>query len=811
MRKIPMLGAVLGALAFAPAAAQAEVTSVFQDAPQPIACTTQAAGSPVAGQRWCGSTNGMTGTPTTVPVWDGTPIDTTVVLPPEPATGEDGNFPVVGIYHGYGGSKLSPTDANSVQRWVNQGYAVVSITDRGFWGSCGKLVPAPKPASCAQGYIHLMSNAYEVHDAQHVLGMLADDGVIDPQRIGATGGSYGGGMAMQLGALKDRVQQTDGTLVPWTSPEDGLPMRIAATAPEYGWSDLVQALVPNGSGLDYAAENPYSGPNGDHRFGVVKKIWNDALYAAPITPPNGGGYYAPAGTDPSANITQWYSVNGSGGPYDDDPIVAQQLAEFPNHGAYGTDSSVAPAPALISNGWNDDLFPVDEALRYYNKVRDQHPTTPISMVHLDLGHANRSASPPSTADATKVALAEIGWFAHYVKGQGPAPANAVGGVTAITSVCPIGSGGTSYTAEDWASLAPGEIRVDDAAAHTVAPDTAPTTAFSPANAGGTNPTVCTEGPSTNTRGAAVYETAAAPAGGFTLAGAATVLADLTVRAANDALVSRLYDVDPSTGTQRLIARGTYRPTGPGTTSRQVFQLHPQAYRIAEGHTVKLELLGRDFPYALNQVGQNPVGVKNLELRLPTVDDPGAAGGLVQSPKAKELPAGYTLAAGYTNGVPLPAAETPASSAPESPAPTPAAPVPAAPAAPAAPTAPAPKPAAKPTKDPISASATVRALRKAPTKVTLSRSLRSFRFTDRFPQAGRVSYRLGVRVGKRITVVGTVTRKVAKAGAITVTIRPTAKGRAFLRAHPKAALVLAARFTTAIEKQQYVSARVLKRR
>ena len=50
-----------------------------------------------------------------------------------------------------------------------------------------------------------MHNAYEVRDVQYLLGQLADDGVIDPQRIGATGGSYGGGMAIALGALQDRV------------------------------------------------------------------------------------------------------------------------------------------------------------------------------------------------------------------------------------------------------------------------------------------------------------------------------------------------------------------------------------------------------------------------------------------------------------------------------------------------------------------------------------------------------------------------------------------------------------------------------
>ena len=92
---------------------------------------------------------------------------------------------------------------------------------------------------------------------QTLLGKLADEGVIDPQRIGATGGSYGGGMSLQLGALKDRVELPNGELIPWESP-GGKPMKIAATAPEFPWTDLAQALMPNGSDLDYVADSPYA-------------------------------------------------------------------------------------------------------------------------------------------------------------------------------------------------------------------------------------------------------------------------------------------------------------------------------------------------------------------------------------------------------------------------------------------------------------------------------------------------------------------------------------------------------------------------
>jgi len=119
---------------------------------------------------------------------------------------------VIGIFHGWGGTKLSLAGTEA-QRALARGYAVFTMTDRGWGGSCGVTMRA-NPLCAGKGYIRLMHNAYEVRDAQYALGELADDGVIDPQRIGATGGSYGGGMSIALGALKTRTQLPDGSLVP---------------------------------------------------------------------------------------------------------------------------------------------------------------------------------------------------------------------------------------------------------------------------------------------------------------------------------------------------------------------------------------------------------------------------------------------------------------------------------------------------------------------------------------------------------------------------------------------------------------------
>ena len=120
-------------------------------------------------------------------------------------------------------------------------------------------------------------------------------------------------------------------------------------------------------------------------------------------------------------------------------MAIQQSEQMPNHSPYYTNLSEAPAPALMENGWNDDLFPVDQTVDYYNKVRAVYPTAAMKLFYLDLGHSPRSAASASTADVGKLTAAQNAWFAYYLKNEGSEPGEAHGGVTAITSVCPVGS------------------------------------------------------------------------------------------------------------------------------------------------------------------------------------------------------------------------------------------------------------------------------------------------------------------------------------------------------------------------------------
>lgn len=604
----------LGALLI-PQAADATISNALG-----VSCTVEG-----DGVRFCGSTSPRS---TVASPIDDVPIDVNFAFPPAPPSGPDGNYPLVMMFHGYGGSKIG---LSQMQHWLDQGYATFSMTDRGFHESCGS--PASQVAAageCADGYVRLIDNRYEVRDAQDFAGMLADEGVIDPQRIGSIGGSYGGGMSMALAALKNRVMDLDYSLHPWTSPL-GKPMQIAAAAPIVPWTDLAYSLAPNGSTLDYVADAPYRG-----RPGVEKASFVSGLYLSGLAAP---GYYAVPGTDPTADLTGWRNRINAGEPYGQD--VQDILEEFKRHSSYYIDHSIPPAPLLMSSGFTDDIFPADETIRFYNRTRTQYPDADVAVMYGDFGH-QRGANKPDFLAA--LAARQDAWFAHFIKGEGAKPQ---GGVEAWTQTCPTGApSGGPYAADSWATIAPGEIRFESDTTKTIAPDSTTGGDFNPIPAG----TACATISGDDEAGSAAYRLEAAPQGGYTMMGSATVIADFTLPGENSQVAARLLDVAPN-GEATLVDRGLWRPASGGPT-RQVFQLHPSGWHFDEGHVPKLELVAADgvrpdptflLSYGLPSNGQQPVTVSDLELRIPVVEKPGALDGLVKAPAARFLPAGYELA------------------------------------------------------------------------------------------------------------------------------------------------------------------------
>jgi len=555
----------------------------------------------------CTLQNGVRFCPTTtlaqrVPTFDGVPLDTDVTLP---ATGS-GPFPTIVMLHGWGGSKTdfessTPAgdgnetfDYNNVY-YAQHGYAVVNYSARGWGNSCGSQESRTEP-ECKEGWVRLADQRYEARDTQYLLGRLVDEHIAKRSALGVTGISYGGGQSIELAFLKNRIRLPDGEFAPWTSPA-GLSLSIRAAYPRWPWSDLVDALVPNGRFLDSQIA-----PAGQsfEPIGVEIQSYVSGLFALG----NASGYIAPPGADPEADIAKWFALINAGEPYAlEAEAIVHQIYTY--HQGYGIPLSGAPAPMLLQSGWTDDLFPPEQSLRAYNFALKHNGQ--VALQFGDLGHS-RGSNKVNTDEAFNEQAAAF--FAARLKREGTAPANR--SVTAYTQTCPEEvPGGGPFTAARWSSLRTGVLTFGSAGAQTFT------------SAGG-NPLISAEfDPIAGTSEAcksvttesepntATYTTTSP---GFTLLGLPTVTATVKTVGPFGEIAARLWDVMPD-GQQRLITRGVYRLTE-NQSGTITFQLHGNGYEFPAGDTVELQLLGRDSPYYRASNGTFAVEVSNLTVSLP---------------------------------------------------------------------------------------------------------------------------------------------------------------------------------------------------
>lgn len=583
---------------------------------QPIACETQP-----DGVRVChGDGKGPEGPDFRLKSFDGVPLELYVTLPPAPTSGTDGNYPFVILSHGWGAPPSGPDDGQyggpSARQWAKEGYATVQLAARGWGNSCGALNSRLlNPAACQNGYVRRADYRYEIRDAQHVAGLLVDEGIADPKRIGAQGESYGGGTSLALATLNDRVMDVDGTLKPWTTPK-GTPLRIAAAAPFAGWSDQLLS-TPNGRWLDWHT----SAPNNGSPFGVQRMSASRGLFQVGAS----GAYLPPP--DAEFDFMLGFALATAGEPYDR-PMIQTMLEEQAKYhspyyllaGTYGTERR-APAPLFFGHGFTDDLFWVDQVLVYYNHLRSLYPSHPVELFFGDIGHPRAQSKRP---DLDMMRDRIKAFFDHYVKGTGPKPPL---GVTALTQTCPSSApSGGPYTAATWEALHPGVVTFSSRQKQTIlstAGDRTVSKAFDLIYGGGgscTSVAPVDEGP-----GVATYRLPAATGSGYTLLGSPTITADLKVTGEHAYIAARLVDVDPATNKKTLISRGVYRIDPKAPNGRQTFQTYANGWHFAPGHIPQLELLGRDSPFLRPSNGTFSIEVSNLTLRLPVHEVPGAPG------------------------------------------------------------------------------------------------------------------------------------------------------------------------------------------
>jgi dienelactone hydrolase len=591
-------GAAIGGLLLASAYALSLTGSAAAAAPKPFghACNAQSQ------VRFCPTPNSAE----RVPSFDGVPLDVDVTLPAQ----GNGPFPTIVMLHGWGGDKTnfetssSAGDGSSTFHYNNtyyarRGYAVVNYSARGFGNSCGGGASGDHAGPCGKGYIHLADQRYEARDTQHLLGRLVDQGITRANAMGVTGISYGGGQSMELAFLNDKIRKPNGDLARWRSPK-GRALHLAAAFPRWPWSDLVDALLPNGRFLDtgVAPEGQSLNP-----IGIPIQSYITGLYALGQI----SGYYcgtAPASTpcmDREANLPMSFAQIQAGQPLSADARATLRKT-YENHSAYAlrfVPGHSRPAPLLIQNGWTDDLFPAAHALRPYNYLRSAYRGFPVSLQFADIGHSRGS-----NKSGTNHYLNNQGarFFAARLQdyGTGPAP----GAVTAFTQTCP----------QTKADEGPFKARTFEALQGRDLTFGAPK-AQKFTSAGG-NPEVAKEfdpiaGTSdscktiaeTNEPNDATYRHRFDA--GMVAMGPPTVRATIHTTGKYGQIDARLWDVFG--GEQRLVDRGVYS-LKPNQSGRIRFQLHGNGWRFKRGHEAVLQLLGRDAPYYQAGKPQDPVSV-----------------------------------------------------------------------------------------------------------------------------------------------------------------------------------------------------------
>lgn len=224
---------------------------------------------------------------------DGTRLTASVWTP----DGE-GPFPLVIMVHSWMFSRLQ-CDLLYAAPFARRGYMVLTYTCRG-WGGSGDQVCCAAPDK-------------ELCDLEDVIDWATDPDrgfPLDPERIGITGISYGGGHSF-LAATRDE--------------------RIKAAAPMNGWTDLYYSLVPN------------------HCW---KMPWSIALFVGAVW----GHRFRPGNA-----LMGWLrTIILERNHQKLESEVAGRSALF--------DVEKVRCPMFIVHSWNDDLFDCNQILRFYERL-----------------------------------------------------------------------------------------------------------------------------------------------------------------------------------------------------------------------------------------------------------------------------------------------------------------------------------------------------------------------------------------------------------------------------------------------------------
>ena len=597
-------------------------------------------------------------------------LDVDISLPTIPAPA--GGYPLIVMMHGCCSGDKTSWEATSFdaagEKWhysnawfAARGYVVITYTSRGFVNG------ESNGNRGSTGETQLDSRRFEINDFQHLAGLVADDPFfeVNPQKVVVTGGSYGGGFSWL--ALTDPV---------WNSP-GGRPMKLAAAAPRYGWTDLVDSLVPTGRHFQEPDQLPaFDGSASTSPIGIPKQSIVAALYDSGKTGIPAGSAHT---TFPSY-IDNAFGCLQSSDPFETNPLCASTIqntlpsfindrsAYYQNQWFSNIASNASHRIPLFSAGTlTDTLFPAVEHRRMANRILNTVPGYPIQQYYGDYQHFTQNKArewgdmcgtddhvctigdyPSSDVNATPSSLKRTGvttrlngFIDYYAQPPGdPSPSQPSFDTTASLQICPSNAPlehvasnepGPTFTAPTFEGLATGRFVVDmtgtQATTNSASPNPHAVHSEPIANSQ-TNGGSCPVETSPAGAGVAVYDS---PTLGNTetMIGAPKVSIDYSATSTQGSfqLDSRLYDVFPDNSAV-LVDRGVRRVTAPSGTV--TYELHGNGWRFHAGHKVRIEVAQDDAPYAKASTVPSSATLTHVKVDMPVRENyerPQSAGSL----------------------------------------------------------------------------------------------------------------------------------------------------------------------------------------
>ena len=262
------------------------------------------------------------------------------------------------------------------------------------------------------------------------------------------------------------------------------------------------------------------------------------------------GYIAPKGADPTADPKEIFAASNAGEPYGKN--LEQPLNQMRRFSGI-TRLQPKAAPLLMMSGWNDDLFPPEQTARSYRILRKAHGDSYVHLQWGDVGHPRAQNKHNTYVLFNK----EVhNFFDHFLKGQGKRGLPRNGGITAMTTTCPVKAPADGpFRANDLDKLSKAALEFGSSPTQKLTStggskgvDSAFTPIFGTLEA-------CKKIPQVIAPGNATYQVAVQKT--FTMLGLPTVRSKIKTKGPFGQIDASLWDVAPK-GSQRLVARAGVR-------------------------------------------------------------------------------------------------------------------------------------------------------------------------------------------------------------------------------------------------------------